>query len=212
MIQEHSTIGLVVITDGSITEIGREAYIDAERRVIAELKELGKPFIVVLNSTHPEAESTRTLGEALARSYDVPVIPVDCLNMSTADIMQVLGGVLYEFPIREISVKMPEWVVELEDSHPVRTGFVSIVHEAVSAIDKVRDVSEAVRILGTAKNAESATVTLLDMGTGRVWIEVAAPQVAFLRCDIRDERTGGGRRFRRHQDDARLDTCKARIR
>lgn len=179
VIQEHSTIGLVVITDGSITEIQREAYIDAERRVVAELKELGKPFIVVLNSTHPEAESTRTLGEALARNYDVPVIPVDCLNMSTADIMQVLGGVLYEFPVREISVRMPEWVMELEESHPVRMSFVYAVQEAVSAIDKVRDVSTAVQILGTAKNTESATVTLLDMGTGRVWMEVTAPKSLF---------------------------------
>ncbi|MDD2201642.1 MAG: stage IV sporulation protein A [Firmicutes bacterium] len=179
VIQEHSTIGLVVITDGSITEIQREAYIDAERRVVAELKELGKPFIVVLNSTHPEAESTRTLGEALACNYDVPVIPVDCLNMSTTDIMQVLGGVLYEFPVREISVKLPEWVMELEEYHPVRISFVSAVQEAVSAIDKVRDVSTAVQILGKAKNTESATVTLLDMGTGRVWMEVTAPKSLF---------------------------------
>ncbi len=179
VIQEHSTIGLVVTTDGSITEIKREDYVDAERRVIAELKELGKPFIVVLNSTHPESDDTRGLGETLAAAYDVPVIPVDCLRMSSDDIMGVLGGVLSEFPVREISVRLPDWVAELDEAHPVRSGFAAGVRQAVDSVDKVRDVQGAVQTLGLTKNAQSAQVTLLDLGTGRVLIELTAPRALF---------------------------------
>ncbi|MEA4882249.1 MAG: stage IV sporulation protein A [Clostridia bacterium] len=179
VIQEHSTIGLVVTTDGSITDIKREHYVDAEQRVVSELKELGKPFIVVLNSTHPQAEETRGLGEVLAREYDVPVIPIDCLRTSNEEIMQVLSGVLHEFPVREISVRLPDWVAELDESHPIRAGFIESVRDAVATIQRVRDVSRAVQMLGMAENTESAMVTLLDMGTGRVQIGLTAPRSLF---------------------------------
>ncbi len=179
VIQEHSTIGLVVTTDGSITEIKREDYVDAERRVISELKELGKPFIVVLNSMHPASDDTRGLGETLAAAYDVPVIPVDCLRMSSEDIMGVLDGVLSEFPVREISVRLPDWVAELDETHPVRAGFIASVRQAVESVDRVRDVQGAVQMLGLSPNAQSAVVALLDLGTGRVSIELTAPRALF---------------------------------
>ncbi|MCR4425504.1 MAG: stage IV sporulation protein A [Firmicutes bacterium] len=188
VIREHSTIGLVVTTDGSITDIVRDAYVDAERRVIAELKELGKPFIVILNSTHPEAEETTGLAEVLAENYDVPVIPVDCLRMTTESIWRVLHGVLYEFPVREISVRLPEWVVELEETHPVRSSFAASVRNAVDTINKVRDIEPAVVALSAAENAQSASVLHLDLGTGCVSIEVTAPRT--LLFEIISEMSG----------------------
>jgi len=179
VIKEHSTLGLVITTDGTITDIRREDYIDAERRVIAELRELGKPFIVVLNSRTPQSERAAQLATELTEAYDVPVIPVDVLRMQPDDVGRVLGGVLKEFPVSEIAVRLPEWVVELPQTHPVREQFVASVRAAVADINRVRDVQEALAALASSPNAESAVLKLMDLGSGRVSIELTAPRALF---------------------------------
>ena len=110
VIQEHSTIGLLVTTDGSITDIPREDYIEAEERVVRELKELNKPFAIVLNSSQPYSEYTRSLADELEEKYGSPVIPTDCSNLDIDDINQVFSRVLYEFPIEQININFPRWV------------------------------------------------------------------------------------------------------
>lgn len=179
VIKEHSTIGLVVTTDGSITDIPRKDYVEAERRVISELKELGKPFIVVLNSRTPQSETATALAQELTDAYDVPVIAVDVLRMQVDDVGRVLSGVLKEFPVSEIVVRLPEWVIELPKDHPVREQFVASVKSAVAAMNKVRDVQDVLAALAASPNAESAVLRLLDLGTGKVSLEVTAPRSLF---------------------------------
>ncbi|MFY9485672.1 MAG: stage IV sporulation protein A, partial [Bacillota bacterium] len=113
VIEDHSTIGIVVTTDGSITEIPRRAYVDAERRVIDELKAIGKPFVVVLNSTRPEGSVCRELAEQLSETYGTPVVPLDCMNMSEEEAIGLFKSVLYEFPVREVNIRIPRWIAEL---------------------------------------------------------------------------------------------------
>ena len=117
VIKDHSTIGIVVTTDGSIGELTRNDYLEAEERVVGELKEIGKPFIVLLNSTHPMLPETERLSEKLTESYGVPVLPVSVENMTERDIYSILREALYEFPVAEVNVNMPEWIGCLSKDH-----------------------------------------------------------------------------------------------
>src|SRR5690606_14773023 len=117
VITEHSTIGLVVTTDGSITDIPRSNYIEAEERVVRELKELNKPFIIILNSKYPASEQVQGMREALEEKYDVPVLALDVLNLTEEDVDNILASVLFEFPLTEIYIDVPKWVQSLEDDH-----------------------------------------------------------------------------------------------
>lgn len=120
VITEHSTIGLVVTTDGTITDIPRAEYAEAEQRVIGELQAIHKPFVVLLNSTHPQAAETTALANELHEAYGAPVIPVNCQEITEPEIREVLGEILYEFPVQEISVVLPKWLVALSHDHPIR--------------------------------------------------------------------------------------------
>ena len=114
VIQEHSTIGILVTTDGSITDIPREDYIEAEERVVRELKELNKPFIILLNSDSPYSESIKNLARKLEDKYSTTVIPTDCSNLELDDINNIFGKILYEFPIERININFPKWADRLE--------------------------------------------------------------------------------------------------
>lgn len=119
VIKDHSTIGIVVTTDGSIGEIGRNSYVEAENRVISELKEIGKPFIVIMNSTHPMLPETEKLAEKLAMEHNVPVIPISVENMNEKDMYNILREALYEFEIGEVKVNLPEWInIQLYEQIP----------------------------------------------------------------------------------------------
>ncbi|MBQ1616627.1 MAG: stage IV sporulation protein A, partial [Ruminococcus sp.] len=117
VITDHSTIGLVITTDGSFGEIPREDYAESEKRVVAELKAIDKPFIVLLNSSQPESEAAKTLAEELSAAYQVPVLPVSCMELSETEIKRILAQLLFEFPIREIRVDIPKWLVSLPSGH-----------------------------------------------------------------------------------------------
>src|SRR5690554_659502 len=131
VITDHSTIGLVITTDGTITDIPRENYLDAEERVVNELKELNKPFIVLLNSKNPDSLETLELARQLEESYDVPVIPVDIAKMNEQAVMQILEEVLFEFPVTEVNISLPKWVEELENEHWLRAQFEDAVHSTI---------------------------------------------------------------------------------
>ena len=139
VIIDHSTIGLVLTTDGSITDLVREQYISAEERVINELKVLCKPFVVILNSVHPDHEATKELARELQSKYQVPVLPMDCLHLNPPQIENVVQELLYMFPIREIRVDFPKWIEELEPSHWLRARFEAAVYTAITDVNRIRD-------------------------------------------------------------------------
>ncbi|NLS44311.1 MAG: stage IV sporulation protein A [Firmicutes bacterium] len=180
VISDHSTIGLVVLTDGSITDIPRENYIDAEERVIRELKDLDKPFASVLNSTHPWAKETMDLASELAKKYGVPVIPMDCLKMDLEDVLDILREVLYEFPVREVSIRLPVWLNEVPAEHWLREKFQEVVISAVKEVERIRDIPETVKGFTEHDFISSANLTTLDLGTGQVIIDLKAPRELFF--------------------------------
>ena len=179
VISEHATIGLVIATDGSIVDIPRDNYEAAEERVVAELKEIGKPFVVVLNSLHPEQEDTQRLAGDLAQKYGVPVLPLNVMKMNLPDIYAILEEILYEFPVQEVNVHLPAWLMELDGQHWLRSRFEECVRTTVEGIKKVRDVDQAVSSLQNEEFVEQALLVNLDLGHGLTTMQLTAPQPLF---------------------------------
>ena len=143
VIGEHSTIGMLVTTDGSITDIPRESYVEAEERVAEELKKLGKPFAIVLNSANPGNEETKALALELEEKYGVPVALVSCPNLDADDIREILSLVLGEFPIKELKFRLPEWTMVLPEEHPIRTGMIEKISAFTDTTYKIGDIAHA---------------------------------------------------------------------
>lgn len=174
VISEHSTMGLVMTTDGSITDIPRDSYIEAEERVVEEMKDINRPFLVILNSTDVEAEETRLLAAELSEKYDVPVIPMDCAKMSQADILSILEKLLYEFPVNEVNINLPPWVEELQLKHWLRQKFEDSVRETVKNVRRLRDVNSALESLADYDFVDQVTLRSMDMGTGSAAIKITS--------------------------------------
>ncbi|MFZ5924458.1 MAG: stage IV sporulation protein A [Bacillota bacterium] len=180
VISDHSTIGLVILTDGTITEIPRNNYLPAEERVIHELQELRKPFVALLNSVKPWAKETRDLAAKLAEEYQVPVIPLDCMRMDVEDVKGVLREVLYEFPVREVSVRLPIWLNELSTDHWLRQKFQEAVVTTVKQVRRTRDIKWVVDDLGGRDFVSEAKLVTMELGTGTAMIDLGAPRDLFL--------------------------------
>jgi stage IV sporulation protein A len=175
VIQEHSTLGVVVTTDGSIAEIPRASYVAAEERVIAELKEVGKPFILVVNSTSPRSEEALQLRNELAEKYDIPVLTMSVANMGEEEVITVLKEVLYEFPVHEVNVNLPSWVMVLEEKHWLRSHFEDSVRETVKDIRRLRDVDRVVGHFSEYDFIDRAGLAGINMGQGVAEIDLFAP-------------------------------------
>ena len=134
VIKDHSTIGIVVTTDGSFGDIPRSSYIETENEVIEELKEIGKPFIVILNSAHPSLPETERLADKLQEEHDVPVIPISCESMNEKDVYNILKEALYEFPVLNIKVDIPDWIGTLNINHPVKKIYMDEIRNCVIEI------------------------------------------------------------------------------
>ena len=160
VISEHSTIGILVTTDGSITDLPREAYIAAEERVARELAEINKPYAIILNSAHPESDSAKELATELEEKYGVPVALVSCTELDAADIREILALVLAEFPIRSLSFHLPEWTAALPRSHSVMTGVIEMITGLASECSRLGDVGRAL------KERDGIEVIKLDAGDG----------------------------------------------
>ncbi|MBQ7204135.1 MAG: stage IV sporulation protein A [Eubacterium sp.] len=171
VIEEHSTIGLVVTTDGSISQIPRDEYAQAESRVISELKALNKPFVVLLNSTEPNSESTRELADNLSAEYDVPVVPVNCLELSENDIKNILTNVLFEFPVVSIGIDMPSWFNGLSSDDSMRNSVINEIKEQCAAVNSVRSVYALAESLEMSENIESCSVADADLSSGNIVIK-----------------------------------------
>lgn len=179
VIQDHSSIGIVMTTDGTITDLPRESYIQAEERVIQELKDLNKPFIVILNSTQPHALETSQLAAELAEKYGVPVLPVDALQMTQNDIFTILEEVLYEFPVTEVNIALPPWVDELGPDHWLRQNFESAVRDAISKVRRVRDIQGVSLALKEQEFVGDVVIRETDLGSGTSSIAVTAKEGLF---------------------------------
>lgn len=166
VITEHSTIGLVVTTDGSITEIPREEYEEAEERVIAELKEIHKPFVVLLNTVNPTSPDTLNLAAAMESKYGVAVCPVNCLEMDEAEIRRILEKVLFEFPVREIAVELPKWLTGLDKSNAIRRAVFDAVRAAAERVQKISNVSAMTGDILQCEFVDSARMTGIELGRG----------------------------------------------
>jgi len=175
VIQEHSTLGVVVTTDGSISEIPRSAYVEAEERVVAELKEVGKPFIMVINSMKPDSEPVQQLRAELAAKYDIPVMALSAATMGEEDVLNVLREVLFEFPVHEVNVNLPSWVMVLDEKHWLRTSFEQAVRETVQDIRRLRDVDRVVGQFAQYDFIERAALADMNMGHGVAEIDLYAP-------------------------------------
>lgn len=188
VIADHSTIGLVITTDGSITDIPRDQYVPAEERVIRELQELGKPFAIILNTTRPYSEDTKDLVLTLTEKYGVPVVPANCLDMSQAEIESILGEVLQEFPVVEVNVDLPQWVLALDEDHWLRNKFQAAVMDTIASITKIRDVQSAATAFQNYDFIEGYDLSLMDLGTGTVDIELFASKDLYF--EVLEEFTG----------------------
>ena len=188
VIREHSTIGLVVTSDGSISDIPREEYRDAEQRVIAELQEIGKPFAVLLNCENPASQEAKALAEEMEAEYSAPVIPVNCIKITEEDIRKVLSGVLGTFPVREVAVDIPRWLIGLDREHWLRKAVIEPVVTAAKDITKISEVRDIIPVIGGCEYVKDASVRNIDLGTGRADITVILNPELFYR--ILSEETG----------------------
>ena len=172
VIQEHSTLGIVVFSDGSIGDFKKEEFLSAEKKIILEMKKIDRPFVIVLNSLHPEDLTTKELAKTLFKEYDVPVIPLNVEKMSEEDCLGILKEALYQFSITKIDVAMPAWVASLEEIHPLRVSINESIECAMKEAKIVRDVDKITTIIKENENVSDVYLKDVDTGTGVVLVEI----------------------------------------
>jgi len=175
VIKEHSTIGIVVTTDGSFGEFKRKDYIEAESRVIEELKELNKPFIVLMNTTHPNNQETLNYVNDLRQKYNIPVLPINIENMNEKDMFDILREALYEFPIIEVKVRIPDWISVLDNNHQLKKLYIEKIKESVYEIDKLRDIENITNAFTNLAEIEKAFLSDVNPATGEAIVTLDAP-------------------------------------
>lgn len=179
VIAEHSTIGIVVTTDGTITDIPREDYLEAEARVITELKELGKPFLVLLNSADPQSDRAKAIQTDIMDRYDVTCMRCNCLELEEQDVTAIIQAVLYEFPVRELDLFLPPWVDALSYDHPIKSGLYAAIREGVREMRRVRDVEGSMTAIRACENVSNVKVNSIDLGAGRATAALELPRSLF---------------------------------
>ncbi len=181
VIEEHSTIGVLITTDGSITDIPREDYIKAEERVVSELKALNKPFVIILNSNNPSSDYTTKLSEKLSEKYGCTVLPTNCEQLSIDDINNMFSKILYEFPIEQINIKFPRWIDGLDFSHPLKTELYNEIKNAFSNINILKEVSSATASISQTEIIEKTSITSIELGTGNVNVSITLKENLFYK-------------------------------
>jgi stage IV sporulation protein A len=179
VITEHSTIGIVVTTDGTITDIDREDYLEPEERAVRELQGLGKPFLVLLNSAEPTSQRAEAIRRDIESRYSVTCLAVNCLTLDEADITEIIRGVLYEFPLREMDFFLPPWVDALPSGHPIREELYQAIREQGGMLHRISSVSAAVTALEGCPSISGAKLTTLQLGTGVAQVELSVPRSLF---------------------------------
>lgn len=172
VITEHSTIGLVITTDGTITSIPRDEYEEAEERVIDELKALDKPFIVLMNTDNPKSATAVGLCASLTDKYAVPVVPVNCLEMTEQEINDILSDILYEFPVSSVGINYPSWINNLESDNYLKASIYTSIKENTSVITNIRSVGSFAERLKENEYIDSININYLDLSTGKINMKV----------------------------------------
>ncbi len=181
VITEHCTIGLVVTTDGSISDIPREEYEEAEQRVIEELKAINKPFVVLLNTTNPNCESAKELVLKLQEKYGVSVVAVNCLELTEEDINNILMSILYEFPISEVKISLPVWLWDLPDEHWLTAELFDCIKKSAEEVAVIRDIKSVCDTLAENKFASSVKCESIDLGCGKATVKVEIDRALFYK-------------------------------
>ena len=189
VICEHSTIGVVVTTDGSVSDIPRAGYAEAEKRVVTELEALGKPYIILLNSTHPDAPETRQLAEGMARDYHRTVLPVSCVDLDAAMLGEILRRVLYEFPVQELDFALPRWVTMLEPGHWLQTQVYAAAMQLAERVSRMKDLPTGTDAPALECDAvQRSAVAGADLAAGSVRVSVELKPEIFYQ--VLSEQTG----------------------
>jgi len=170
VIKEHSTIGMLITSDGSIGEISRESFVPAEERIVSELKEIGKPFAIVLNSSHPESELSISLAYELESKYQVPVALVSCIDLDANDIQHILELVLYEFPVADIHISVPNWISALPSNHRIKMSVFDSICKCAEQIHKVGDIKTTFESLTDNEYIKNVFIETIELGSGRAKI------------------------------------------
>ncbi|MDO4394490.1 MAG: stage IV sporulation protein A [Mycoplasmatota bacterium] len=176
VIKEHSTIGIVVTSDGSFGEFKRNNYVEAEEMVVNELKEIGKPFIILLNTANPGSQEANNLTLELKNKYGVPVLPINVELMQERDMYNILKEALYEFPVVEVKVNIPDWISILNPQHYVKKCYIEKIKESVLSIDKIREVDSITEYFNDCEYIDKAYLSDVDTSTGEVTINLSAPK------------------------------------
>lgn len=189
VIEEHSTIGLVVTTDGSISQIPRNEYADAEKRVVDELTAINKPFVILLNSANPNSSSCKQLADKLSKEYNKTVIPVNCLELDENKIKDIISGILYEFPVTSIGIDLPNWFRSLEENDKMRVTVTNSVLENSDKVSNVRSVKSYVSAVSAIDEITDISVSSVDLSCGKVCIKANIDSSYFYdiltaRCEI----------------------------
>jgi stage IV sporulation protein A len=179
VIADHAVLGLVVTADGSFGELARDSFVAAEEKAVAALQEIGKPFVVVLNSARPDAPDTDQLVAAMREKYGVPVVPANCAQLDEAGIERIMEEVLYEFPVREVNIQQPGWVLELPADHWLRRRFEQAAAETLEGVRRLRDVQPALHRLAGYDVVERVDLLRMDMGSGVADIALSAREEVF---------------------------------
>ena len=181
VIEEHSTIGFLVTTDGSITDIPRDDYIKAEERVVNELKALNKPFIVLLNSNDPNSESTQELAKKLSIKYNTSVMPLNCEYLTIDDINTMFSKILYEFPVDQICIKFPRWIDGLDMNHPLRVELLKEITNAFSSINVLKEITNCVESINQTEIISKTSISDIQLGTGKITVEISLKDELFYK-------------------------------
>lgn len=172
VIEEHSTIGILITTDGSFTEISRQDYIPAEERVVSELKAINKPFIILLNSEHPESSETKELAINLSKKYNSTVIPINCAKLDISDITNIFSKILYEFPVSQIGFSFPKWINGLDTSHPLKQELFGSVMNAFSNISLLKEANNCCASINQTDIITKTKIDNIELGTGKINISI----------------------------------------
>lgn len=175
VIKEHSTIGIVMTTDGSIGDIPRNEYVSAEEQVVEELKSIGKPFIIILNSVHPMLPETENLANKLKESYGVPVLPISVENMNEKEMYAILKEALFEFPIEGVKINIPEWIAILNHEHYLKKEYISRIKNSVIEINKLRDIDSITNGFKDCEYIDKSYISNVDTSLGEVTLQLDVP-------------------------------------
>nr|WP_229421826.1 stage IV sporulation protein A [Massiliimalia timonensis] len=188
VITEHSTVGVVVTTDGSISDIPRDEYAEVEERVISELRELNKPFVVLLNCMNPQSAKSQELAQSMRQQYGVPVLPMSCIDLTEADIRDLIRQILFQFPVKEISFSMPKWVNTLANDHWLKADLFQNIREAVKRIKTIDDINGVATQIQSCESVTASRVEAIDLGVGAANVSIRLKESLFYR--VLQEETG----------------------